>query len=162
MTRVLRLRRPTPALVAAAALVVAACIAGVAVLVATGSSGSGPTRGDYLTRVQGICKVYGERLDKIPPPTDPASPGAVYDSINAALPVLREQAQRVRAVAPPKELRPQLDPFFTWTDKSLDELATARHDAHERRLFPMVQAISRFETDRNKAKRIAHSIGFRC
>jgi hypothetical protein len=148
--------------VAAAALVVAACIAAVVVLVATGSSGKGPTRGDYLARVEAICQTYGKRLDKIPPPTDPASPGAVYDSINAALPILREQTQRVRAVAPPRELRRKLDPFFTWTDRSLDELDTARQDAHDRRLFPMVQAIARFELDRNKAKRIAHSIDFKC
>jgi hypothetical protein len=148
--------------VAAAALVVAACIAAVVVLVATGSSGKQPTRGDYLARVGAICQAYGKRLDKIPPPTDPASPGAVYDSINAALPVLREQARRVRAVRPPHQLRSQLDPFFAWTEKSLGELNTARQDAHDRKLFPMVQAISRFETDRNKAKRIAHSIGFKC
>ena len=149
-------------MVAAAALVVAACIAAVVVLVATGSSGKGPTRGEYLARVEAICQAYGKRLDKIPPPTDPASPGAVYDSINAALPILREQTQRVRALRSPRELRQKLDPFFTWTDHSLDELDTARRDAHDRKLFPMVQAISRFETDRNKAKLIANSVGFNC
>jgi hypothetical protein len=148
--------------VAAAALVVAACVAAVVVLVATGSSGKGPTRGDYLAHVEAICQKYGTRLDKIPPPTDPASPGAVYESINAALPILREQTSRVRGLERPRELRQRLDPFFTWTDRSLDELATARKDAHDRRLFPMVQAISRFETDRNKAKLIAKSMGFRC
>lgn len=157
-----RLGRPTPAVVAAAALVVAACIAAVVVLVATGSNEKEPTRADYLARVDAICEAYGKRLDKIPPPTDPASPGAVYDSINAALPVLREQTSRVRALKRPRELRQKLDPFFAWTDRSLDELATARQDAHDRRLFPMVQAISRFETDRNKAKRFARSVGFRC
>jgi hypothetical protein len=159
---VLRVRRPTSAVVAAAALVVAACTAAVVVLVATGSSGQGPTRGDYLAHVEAICQKYGERLDKIPPPTDPASPGAVYESINAALPVLREQTGRVRALERPRELRQKLDPFFSWTDRSLDELDTARRDAHDRKLFPMVQAISRFETDRNKAKLIAKSVGFKC
>jgi hypothetical protein len=148
--------------VAAAALAVAACVAAVVVLVATGSSGKGPTRGDYLAHVEAICQKYGKRLDKIPPPTDPASPGAVYESINAALPILREQTTRVRGLERPRQLRQRLDPFFTWTDRSLDELATARKDAHDRKLFPMVQAISRFETDRNRAKLIAKSMGFRC
>jgi hypothetical protein len=148
--------------VAAAALAVAACFAAVVVLVATGSSGKGPTRGDYLAHVEAICQKYGKRLDKIPPPTDPASPGAVYESINAALPILREQTTRVRGLERPRQLRQRLDPFFTWTDRSLDELATARKDAHDRKLFPMVQAISRFETDRNRAKLIAKSMGFRC
>lgn len=149
-------------MVAAAALVAAAGAAAVGVLVATGSSGKDPTRGDYLAHVEAICQEYGKRLDKIPPPTDPASPGAVYESIDAALPILRAQTNRVRALERPRALRHKLDPFFTWTDRSLDELATARKDAHDRKLFPMVQAISRFETDRNKAKLIAKSVGFRC
>jgi hypothetical protein len=68
----------------------------------------------------------------------------------------------VRGLERPRQLRQRLDPFFTWTDRSLDELATARKDAHDRKLFPMVQAISRFETDRNRAKLIAKSMGFRC
>jgi len=154
------MRRPTLVVVAAAALVVAAGTAAVVVLV--GSGGIAPTRLEYLARVEAICQTYGRRLDHIPPPTDPASPGAVFESINAALPILREQARRVRALDPPRELRRQLDPFFALTARSLDALDRARKDAHDRALFPMVQAISAFETNRNRAKRIANSIGFKC
>jgi hypothetical protein len=161
MMRVLRRRRSTLAALAAAALLVAAGTA-VVVFVGTGSSGNALTRVEYLARVEAICKTYGRRLDHIPPPTDPASPGAVFESINAALPILREQARRVRALDPPRELRRQLDPFFTLTARSLDSLDRARKHAHDRALFPMVQAISAFETDRNRAKRIAGSIGFKC
>jgi len=158
--KVLRMRRPTLVVVAAAALVVAAGTAAVVVLV--GRGGIAPTRVEYLARVEAICQTYGRRLDHIPPPTDPASPGAVFESINAALPILREQARRVRALDPPRELRRQLDPFFALTARSLDALDRARKDAHDRALFPMVQAISAFETNRNRAKRIANSIGFKC
>ncbi len=154
------MRRPTLVVVAAAALVVAAGTAAVVVLV--GRGGIAPTRVEYLARVEAICQTYGRRLDHIPPPTDPASPGAVFESINAALPILREQARRVRALDPPRELRRQLDPFFALTARSLDALDRARKDAHDRALFPMVQAISAFETNRNRAKRIANSIGFKC
>ena len=146
----------------AAALVVAAATAAVVVIVGHGSGATAPTRLEYLARVEAVCHQFGRRLDKIPPPTDPASPGAVFESINAALPILREQARRVRALDPPRELRRQLAPFFTLTARSLDALARARNYAHDRRLFPMVQAISAFETKRNQAKRIARSIGFKC
>jgi hypothetical protein len=146
---------------AAAVLFVGASTAAL-VVVGGGSGGKAPTRGEYLARVNAICQKSGRRLDKIPPPTDPASPGAVYESINAALPILREQAKRVRALDPPGELRQRLDPFFALTARSLDALDRARKDAHDRRLFPMVQAISAFEANRNKAKRIANSIGFKC
>jgi hypothetical protein len=149
-------------MLAGTALVVAAATGAVVVIVGHGSGASTPTRLEYLTRVEAICHEYGRRLDKIPPPTDPASPGAVFESINAALPILRKQARRIRALDPPRELRRQLDPFFTLTARSLDALARARNDAHDRRLFPMVQAISAFETNRNLAKRIAASIGFKC
>ena len=43
-------------------------------------------------------------LDTIPPPNDPAAPGAVYESIGLALPVLRAQAEEVRKLVPPREL----------------------------------------------------------
>ena len=154
------MRRPTLVVVAPTVLVVAAGTAAVVVLV--GRGGIAPTRVEYLARVEAICQTYGRRLDHIPPPTDPASPGAVFESINAALPILREQARRVRALDPPRELRRQLDPFFALTARSLDALDRARKDAHDRALFPMVQAISAFETNRNRAKRIANSIGFKC
>jgi hypothetical protein len=156
------MRRPGLVVFAAAALVVAAGTAAVVLLFVSGSGGSAPTRSEYLARVEAICEKYGRRLDHIPPPTDPASPGAVFESINAALPILREQARRVQALDPPRELRRQLNPFFSLTARSLDALDRARKNAHDRALFPMVQAISAFETDRNRAKRIAGSIGFKC
>ena len=143
----LRIGRPTLVVLAAATLIAAAATAAVVVVVSHGSSGSGPTRPEYLARVEAICQTYGRRLDHIPPPTDPASPGAVFESISAALPILREQARRVRALDPPRELRRQLDPFFALTARSLDALDRARKDAHDRALFPMVQAISAFETN---------------
>lgn len=155
------MRRRTLVVLAAAALFVGAGTAAL-VVVGSGSGGKAPTRGEYLARVNAICQTYGRRLDHIPPPTDPASPGAVFESINAALPILREQARRIRALDPSRELRRQLDPFFALTARSLDALDRARKDAHDRALFPMVQAISAFETNRNRAKRIANSIGFKC
>jgi hypothetical protein len=120
------------------------------------------TRGEYLLRANAICAAYGKRLDRIPPPLDPASPGAIYESIGLALPLLREQAAEVRALPPPSVLRPTVDRFFTLTDRSLHHLRRARQRAGRRELFPMVQSLSAFEEARNTAKRAGRSIGFEC
>ena len=142
-------------------LVGALTAAGVVLAFRDGGS-SAPTRSEYLRRVNAICASYGKRLDKIPPPLDPASPGAVYESIGLALPLLREQLAKVRALTPPRALRATVDRFFTLTQKSLSDLQLARKRAGLRELFPMVQAISAFERSRNAAKRVGRSIGFKC
>jgi hypothetical protein len=120
------------------------------------------SRSEYLRRANAICDSYGKRLDRVPPPLDPASPGAVYESIGLALPLLREQSTKVRTLAPPRAMRANVDRFFALTDRSLRDLERARRHAGERALFPMVQAISAFERSRNAAKRVSRSIGFRC
>jgi hypothetical protein len=120
------------------------------------------TRAEYLRRATAICEAYGKRLDKVPPPLDPASPGAVYESIGLALPLLRKQAAEVRALPPPNVLRATVDRFFTLTNLSLDHLRRARQRAGRRELFPMVQSLSAFGESRNAAKRAARSIGFKC
>jgi hypothetical protein len=141
---------------------VAAGVAAGIVLAFKSPDGSRLSRGAYLRRANAICAEYGRRLDRVPPPLDPASPGAVYESIGLALPLLREQSAKVRALAAPRSLQADLDRFFRLTDRSLDDLRRARGHAGRRELFPMVQAISAFERSRNAAKRVSRSIGFEC
>ena len=69
-------RRATIAL-CAAALGVAGGTAAAIVLADTGAGASPPTRAEYLARVEAICQDAGKRLDLVPPPTDPASVGAI-------------------------------------------------------------------------------------
>jgi hypothetical protein len=121
-----------------------------------------PTRDDYLRRANGICTEYGKRLDRITPPLDLASPGSVYESIGLALPVLREQAEKMRALPPPAELRAAVDRFLAHTDRSLEHLRRARANAGRRALFPMAQSLTAFEEARDAAKRVGRSIGFKC
>jgi hypothetical protein len=133
------------------------------VVLAFNSGGNAqPTRSEYLRHANAICTAYGRRLDRIPPPLDPASPGAIYESIGLALPLLREQSAKVRALAPPKALRATVNRFFAHTDLSLDHLQRARQRAGRRELFPMVQSLSAFGEARDAAKRVARSIGFKC
>ena len=156
------MRRRRTLVAAAAALAVAAGIVTGTVVAFGGDDSPGPTRAEYLAQVAAICETYGKQLDLIPPPTDPASPGAVFESIGQALPILRQQAKEIRALATPKALRSRLARFFELTDRSILALERARDEAGRRALFPMVQAISAFEEVRDQAKQAGHTIGFDC
>jgi hypothetical protein len=127
-----------------------------------GGDDSRLARSAYLRRANAICQTYAKRLDRIPPPLDPASPGAVYESIGLALPLLREQSAKVRALAPPRVLQANVDRFFALTDQSLGHLERTRLHAGRRELFPMVQALAAFGKSRDAAKRIRRSVGFKC
>jgi hypothetical protein len=142
----------------------AAVVAGAAALVVVAATRGAdePTRAEYLARAEAICKDYGERLDRIPPPGDLSSPGSIVESLEQALPLLREQEDAVRALVAPAALRARLDRFYALTDRSLDELQAALDAALERELYPMATALTRFGDVRNQAKRVAREIGFRC
>ena len=146
---------------AAVGLAVAGVTAALVVIFASGA-GAKPTRAEYLVRAQAICLEVGKKLDLIPPPTDPASVGNFYESTGRAFPLLKDQERRIRALEEPAELKTQLDRFFALTDRSLIALAEAHSQAAKRALFPMVQALARFETYRNRAKVIARRVGFKC
>ncbi len=141
-------------------LLLTATVAATVVLVRGGEAAVTPEA--FLDQVRAVCADYGERLDAIAPPTDLSSPGAVYESLGAALPVLRDQADAVRALEAPTSLRDDLDEFFALTDRSLVELRNAYDEAGERALFPMATALSRFEEVRDEAKLVARRIGFDC
>ena len=147
--------------VAAALAVAAGIVAGTVVAFADDDSRE-LTRAEYLAQVAAVCETYGKQLDLIPPPTDPASPGAVFESIGQALPILRQQAKEIRALEPPRALRSRLNRFFDLTDRSILALERARDEAGKRALFPMVQAISAFEEVRDRAKQVGREIGFDC
>src|SRR6266508_3214616 len=106
-------------------LVAAGAAAGVVLAVRQGEHDQ-LTRTGYLRRANAICESYGKRLDRVPPPLDPASPGAVYESIGLALPLLREQSAQVRALAPPRVLQANVNRFFALTDQSLGHLQRTR------------------------------------
>jgi hypothetical protein len=152
----------TALLVALALGLIAAGIAAGIVLAFKGTGGSASTRAAYLRRVDAICESYGKRLDKIPPPLDPASPGAVYESIGLALPLLERQAEEIEGLRRPDGLEATVDRFFLLTRRSLRHLARARGQAGRRELFPMVQSLTAFGNARDAAKRVGREIGFRC
>jgi hypothetical protein len=145
----------------ALSLIVSAVAAGV-VLAFRATHDAPLTREQYLAAANAICQKYGKQLDRIPPPNDPAAPGAIYESIGLALPILRRQAAEVEALVPPRALQTRVDQFFLLSRASLEHLARARRQAGRRELFPMVQSLAAFERARDAAKRVRGSIGFKC
>lgn len=141
---------------------VAGAAAAVVVAVDPFAGDDGQSMRDYLAEVTAICQQYGERLDRVPPPVDISSPGAVVSSIELALPLLREQLSAVRSLPAPKTFEKDLEQFFQLTDRSLVELELAYDAAFERELFPMAEALTRFGEVRDEAKQISRRLGFRC
>lgn len=121
-----------------------------------------PTAAEYVASVNAICAEYAERLDAIPPPGDLSSPGAVVESLQAALPVLEEQAEALRDLPHPSSLDTDVEELFRLTDRSLAELRTALDEALQRALYPMATALTRFGETRDEAKRISRRLGFHC
>jgi len=148
-------------LLAAGGLTLVAATVAVVVVVASGRSATmSPER--FLAQVHEVCTEYGERLDTIEPPTDLTLAVDVHASLAAALPVLREEAEAVRAIPPPPSLKQDLAEFFDLTDRSLVALEASMRAAGELALYPMATALWRFEDLRDQAKLVATRIGFDC
>jgi len=145
------------------ALVVVGAVAATATVVAFGSGGDDrPSHAAYVKDVNAICRDYGERLDRIPPPGDLSSPGAIVESLEQALPLLREQARTIRALQRPTGDEARVARFFRLTDSSLVALQAALDAALERALYPMATALTRFGERRDEAKSVARLLGFAC
>ena len=121
-----------------------------------------PVRSVYLARARAICHDYSARLDRIPPIQDPTLLGTVLESTNAALPILREQADRIHALTAPVELRGQIDRFFALTERSLDTLDSVRDDAKNLDSNNVGIDLIRFGRQSAAAKQVGRRIGYRC
>lgn len=142
---------------------VAAAGATAALVVTTSSRGAkAPPPGVYLARARAICQEYGRKLDRIPPIQDPTLLGTVIEATDQALPVLREQAARIRALTPPVALRTRIARFFTLTDQSLETLQAVRDAARNLDSNNVGTELIRFGKETAAAKRVGSRIGYRC
>jgi len=144
---------------------VLALVAGLAaglVLTTSSRGAKPPARNVYLARARAICHEYSARLDQIPPIQDPTLLGVVIEATNQALPILREQADRIHALTPPVKLRAQIDRFFVLTQRSIDTLQSVRDDARHLDSNNVGVDLIRFGKQSAAAKRIGHRIGYKC
>jgi hypothetical protein len=145
-----------------AGLALAAGLA-AALVVATSSDGAkAPSRGAYLAEARAICREFSGDLDKIPPIQDPTFLGQVIESVNAALPLLREQSYRIHALKPPAALQTSINRFFVLTDRSIDTLASVRDAALKMDSGNVGMRLIEFGKQTAAAKRVGRSIGYRC
>jgi hypothetical protein len=134
-----------------------------ALVVVTSSHGAKPpTRSVYLAEARAICSEYSKDLDQIPPIQDPTLLGEVLESVNAALPLLREQSYRIHALTPPAVLRIRVDRFFVLTDRSIDTLASVRDAAVGMDSGNVGLRLIQFGKESAAAKRAGSRIGYRC
>ena len=132
-----------------------------AIVLAFGSPAqAAPTRAEYLAQVAAICRVYGPKLDQVPPPGDIAIPGEIVGSVEKALPLLVAESDAVRALRSPTELRAKLKRWHELNDRSLDSLRQALKLAREPDLSGMGVAYIGFMKAGAEAERVGKSIGF--
>ena len=142
---------------AALAIVVAVAI----VLIANaGSSKAAPTRAEYLESVAAICRKYGPKLDKIPPPYDITIPALITRSVRKVEPILRAEAEAVRRLEPPRELRAQLAQWNELNQRSIAKLGEALRAAAKTDLRGIQVAYVEFIVTGAKAQKLGHAIGF--
>jgi hypothetical protein len=147
--------------VGAACLALSAAIAVAIVLAFTsGTSEAAPTKSEYFARVAAICRLYGPKLDKIPPPIDVTIPSEITESVRKVAPVLRAEAAAVRRLKPPRELRAQLARWNELNERSIAKLGEALRAAEKTDLRGIQVAYVEFVVTGAKAQKLGHAIGF--
>jgi hypothetical protein len=155
-----RPRRPYVLLGLACAAVAVAVAAAIVLAVGTGSSKAAPTKSQYFARVAAICRLYGPKLDKIPPPYDITIPALITRSVRKVEPILRAEAEAMRRLEPPHELRAQLARWNELNRRSIAKLRVALRAAKKVDLRGIQVAYVEFVVTGAKAQKIGHAIGF--
>jgi hypothetical protein len=144
----------------AACTVVAGGTAAAIVLAVGSPAEAAPTRAEYLAKVAAICRVYGPKLDRVPPPGDIAIPGEIVTSVEKALPILVAESNAVRRLRSPAALQAKLERWHELNKQSLDNLKRALRLARVPDLGDMGVAYVRYILVGSKAEKVGKSIGF--
>jgi hypothetical protein len=144
----------------AACVAIAAVIAAVIVLAVSGTSQAAPTKSEYFARVAAICRLYGPKLDKIPPPIDVTIPSEITESVKKVEPVLRAEAEAMRRLKPPRELKAKLARWNELNRQSIAKLGEALRAAEKVDLRGIQVAYVSFVVTGAKAQKLGHEIGF--
>lgn len=145
---------------AAGLVALAAAVAGGLVL-AFGRGDGEPSRKAYLAEIAAICRRYETELAKIAPP-DVTVPASVVESIDHALPLVRERTAETRAAEPPDDLRARVDRFFALNDRAIRLLEHLRDVARTRDLVRSAEVLDEYVKARNAARAASDRIGFDC
>ena len=152
-------RRSYLKLGAACAALAGAVAAAIALAFSSGTSAA-VTKSQYFARVAAICRLYGPKLDKVPPPIDVTIPSEITESVRKVEPVLRAEAEAMRRLEPPRELRSQLARWNELNQRSIAKLAEALRAAEKTDLRGIQVAYVEFVVTGAKAQKLGHAIGF--
>ena len=144
----------------AACAALAAAVAALVLVFATESSRAAPTKAEYFARIAAICRLYGPKLDKIPPPYDITIPALITRSVRKVEPILRAEAEAVRRLDPPRELRAQLASWNELNRSSIAKLGEALRAAKMTNLRGIQVAYVEFVVTGAKAQKLGKAIGF--
>ena len=144
----------------ACAALPAAIAVGIVLVAHRASSKTAPTRAEYLSNVAAICRLYGPKLDKIPPPVDVSIPAEITESVRKVEPILRAEAAAVRRLEPPPELRAQLARWNELNRRAIAKLGEALRAAKKTDLRGIQVAYVAFVVTGAKAQKLGHAIGF--
>ena len=144
----------------AACVVLAAVIAVVIVLAVSGTSQAAPTKSEYFARVAAICRLYGPKLDKVPPPIDVTIPSEITESVKKVEPILRAEADAMRRLKPPRGLEAKLARWNDLNRQSIAKLGEALRAAKKVDLRGIQVAYVTFVVTGAKAQKLGHAIGF--
>lgn len=145
-----------------ASLLAVAAGAALLVVLVLGNADNEPTRAEYIASVNGVCREYNARLDKIPPPIALGNPDAIAESIGRALPLVMERAEKARAIEPPKELAHDVERLFSLSDEAIRKLRAARRAAEAGNLRRSGTALGQFLAISQQARQAAAAIGLSC
>jgi hypothetical protein len=144
----------------AACAALAAAVAALVLVFATESSRAAPTKAEYFARIAAICRLYGPKLDKIPPPYDITIPALITRSVLKVEPILRAEAEAVRRLDPPRELRAQVARWNELNRRSIAKLGEALRAAKRTDLRGIQVAYVEFVVTGAKAQKLGKAIGF--
>lgn len=153
-------RRPYLLLAAACTVVAVAVAAGIVLAFGSGTSRAAPTKREYFAHVAAICRLYGPKLDKIPPPYDITIPALITRSVKKVEPILRAEAEAMRRLEPPRALRAQVARWNELNRRSIAKLRVALRAAEKIDLRGIQVAYVQFVVTGAKAQKLGHTIGF--
>ena len=138
----------------------AAIAVGIVLAFGSGESQAAPSKSEYFAQVAALCRLYGPKLDKIPPPIDVTIPSEITESVSKVEPLLRAEAKAMRKLKSPPELKAQLERWNELNQQSIAKLGEALRAAKNVDLRGIQVAYVTFVVTGAKAQKLGHAIGF--
>jgi hypothetical protein len=123
-----------------------------------GGDGGGGEQERFVQEADAVCQQYASRIGGIPPPQTFLRDFAVY--MRRAVPIAREQNQKLRAMTPPEGSEADFNRMLQLLDQQLDLAARAGDEAYAGREPQAQAAFQESLAPASEAAQLAARIGF--